>query len=277
MPMLPRCLSGNQAKLHAELLGTPAEDQVTSSPASQLAVDGSARRLLCSSNEKQTCQSPESAQQARRGSQEAQEARVQEPPDACSQILPADRALPTRKRKKNAVLREGGTSWLPNAGTCAESLPAPGRVPHVNITAEAGGRQARLVQPERSSKRRRKQHSELCPLGLQEQQQQAVPTNRKEAAGAACSNDCHATGREAGAQLQCHPSGITATQIYSSIAMQHPDSSPRPAAAGKQQPGLEAVSAANPGWTQKRTSAAPVTAGEIDKLFNSELQTMAAS
>ena len=195
LPVLPRCLPGNQAKLHAELLGAPAEDQVSNNPTEQLIVDGSAQRLLCSSNEKQACQSPESAQQARRGFQEAEEARAQEPSDACSQMLPAERAVPTRKRKENDELLDGESiSWLPKAGTWAECLPAPSRVPHVIITAEAGGCQAGLVQPDRFGKRR-KQHPELHPQGLQEQQQRAVAPSRTESAGAACSNCDHAAGR----------------------------------------------------------------------------------
>ena len=214
---------------YAELLGAPAEDQVTSSPTEQLVVDGSAQRLLCSSHEKQACQSPESAQRARGGSQEAQEARMQEALDACSQMLPADRAVPTQKGKKSDVLRNvGSISWLPTAGSGAESLPAPSRGPHVNITAEVGGCQSGLVQPDTSSNRR-KQHPELRPQALQEQQQQAVSTSSAKSAGAACSDDDHAAGREAGAQLLCQPSGSIATQVHGSIARQHPGSSPRPA------------------------------------------------
>ncbi len=254
--------------MHAELLGAPAEDQVTSSPT---VVDGSAQGLLCSSNEKQACQSPESAQQAHTGSQEVQEPRAQEPSDGRSQMLPADRAVPTRKREKTDELQDfGSVSWLPTAGAWAESLPAPRTMPHVIITAKAGGRQAGLVQPDRSSKRR-KQRPELRPQALQEQQQQAVPPGSTESAGAACSNGDHATGREAGAQLQCHPSG---SMDYGSTARQHPGSSPRPAAASKQQPRLEAVSTPVPGWNQRRTLAGSATAGEI--CIQSKLQTVAA-
>ena len=268
LPMLPGCLPGNQAKLLAELLGVPAEAQVTCSPTEQLVVDGSARRLLCSSNEKQAWRSPESAQRAHGVPQEAQEARAQEPSDACSQMLPADRAVPTRKRKVDDE-DVGSASWLPTAGGWAESRPAPSRGPHVNITAEVGGRQAGLVQPNTSSKRR-KQCPELRPQGLQQQQQQAVGPRSAESAGAACSGGDHAAGREAGAQLKCPgtqsasrpPGRIIATQVHGSIARQHPGSSLRPAAAGQQQPALEAA-AASPGGTQRRTSAGLATPSEI--------------
>ena len=255
--MLPRCLPGNQAKLHAELLGAPAEDQVTSSPTGQLVVDESAQELLCSSHGKQACWSPESGQQAHQKSQEAQESWEQEPSDACSQMLAPDRAVSSRKRKENDELQKlSSISWLPNAGAWAESLPAPSRGPHVNVIAEVGGRQAEVVQPDTSSKRR-KQHPELRPQALQEQQQQAVAPSAK-SAGDACSDHDHAA--EAGVQLQCQPSGSIAKQVHGSTVRQHPGSSQRPAAAGKQQPSIETASG---GGTQRRTLAGLATAGEM--------------